>query len=251
MIETLQPATSGDLAQVERWGGLILQRLARYGVESLTQTESDLDVLQRLIDDKVFTPSQIRELECLGIAFGQVLAALTPLEWATVEIEGSRKLALYYPGTTIIVLVGQIVAGRLRENRPVDFRALYEGLVKKLEDIKSDPDLRHDPNWESPVGDPEKIDVIMARKSGGADVILVASRPLDDSGATRRVFTQKLKNYCDYIRSREFAEEFGPPSENRVTLILHSPHEIPQDYINLFGDFCHEQGLPAKLAIKY
>lgn len=59
----------------------------RYGTKALTGTKSDLPVLQRLIDEKVFKKFQTYELQCLGVTFGDVLTSELPLRWVMVTDE--------------------------------------------------------------------------------------------------------------------------------------------------------------------
>src|SRR5687768_12798642 len=56
----------------------------RYGTAALTKTNADLPVLQRLLDERAFTKTQTYELQCFGIAFGDVLTSELPLRWVMV-----------------------------------------------------------------------------------------------------------------------------------------------------------------------
>ncbi len=63
----------------------------RYGVLGLRQSAADLPVLQRMLDDRVFSEDQTYELRSLGVAFGDVLANELPLRWMAIEsLEGFR-----------------------------------------------------------------------------------------------------------------------------------------------------------------
>ena len=74
----------------------------RYGTSTLLKTVADLSILQRLIDDKVFSKSQTYELQSLGIAFGEVLASELPLRWVMVTDEYGTDPTLRFKGTTVI-----------------------------------------------------------------------------------------------------------------------------------------------------
>jgi hypothetical protein len=115
---------------------------ARYGRVQLRQAESDLELLQRLSDDGVIGSSQDAELESVGIVFGQVLAAGTPLQWITIERHGERKLALRYPNTTVIVFPGSMLAKRANRGERLEFRSIYRGLVALVEQLKNDPEYK-------------------------------------------------------------------------------------------------------------
>src|SRR5262245_48133852 len=89
MEQSIRPTTEADRnrisAQVAAVQGMLR---SRYGDVQLRQTEDDLRLLQRLQDDGVLQAGQEDELECIGIVFGQVLAARTPLRWVTAEWQG-------------------------------------------------------------------------------------------------------------------------------------------------------------------
>lgn len=105
--------------------------------------------------------------------------------------------------------------------------------------------------WESPVGDPEQIDMIGERLDGGVDLMIVVCRPLDQSQETADVFGRKVRNYCQSVASTDFAGEFGPPSEPRVCIAVRSDREVPEALILLVSRIGAEECVPAKLAIQY
>jgi hypothetical protein len=143
MEESIQPATDADRARIARHEVLVLELLqARYGRVQLRQTESDLDLLQRLSDDGVIGLSKDAELESIGIVFGQVLAAGTPLQWITIERRGERKLALRYPNTTVIVFPGSMLAKRANRTERPEFWSLYREVVDLVEQLKNDPEFK-------------------------------------------------------------------------------------------------------------
>lgn len=60
-----------DSARLDRQRAIIAAAAKqRYGTSTMKKTVADLPVLQRLIDDKVFSKSQTYELQSLGVAFG-------------------------------------------------------------------------------------------------------------------------------------------------------------------------------------
>ncbi len=64
-----------DAARLERQRGVVAAAAKkRYGALSLTKTKADIPILQRLLDDRVFAKHQTYELQCLGVALGDVMA---------------------------------------------------------------------------------------------------------------------------------------------------------------------------------
>jgi hypothetical protein len=106
--------------------------------------------------------------------------------------------------------------------------------------------------WESPVGDPERLDIIATKKDGSVCVMVVAARKLDpDDPRTARVLEAKLRNYCHYIKHQAFADEFGEPTPDRVKLAIRCDWEVPEAYIELLVRVAKEERVPAGLEIRY
>ena len=97
---------------------------ARYGTVRLTKTKQDLPVLQRLIDDKVFAKTQTYELQCLGVAFGDVLASDVPLRWVMVTDEFGTDPTLRFKDTSIQVNALTMISKRVEKGERVDLAAL-------------------------------------------------------------------------------------------------------------------------------
>jgi hypothetical protein len=249
--ETIRPATDADLAGIAVQEAVVLGLLhAHYGTPELGRDESDLHLMQRLLDDRAVRPEQTRELECLGTVLGQVFASTTPLRWITVEYAGKRQLALQYPGTTVIVFPGSMILKRVQDGRGIDVDELYHSVVEQVGRMKDDPEYQRDPNWSSPVGDPDQLDLVAARHDGGVDLILVASRPLDNGPQTRGVVCRKLRNYCLYVASQDFADEFGLPSPERTRIVVRMPAEPPAEIVSLLAGLHAESGAPAGLEVE-
>src|SRR3954470_5912854 len=86
---------------------------------------------------------------------------------------------------------------------------------------------------ESPVGDPDQLDIVAKREDGGVELVLVVGRPLDSSKATRDAFARKFRGYCRFVGSPEFEDEFGPPSEDRDTHAVRSDWKVPDELMQL------------------
>jgi Domain of unknown function (DUF3806) len=96
----------------------------RYGTSSLTRTAADLPVLQRLIDDKVFSQTQTYELQSLGVAFGDVLATELPLRWVVVTDEYGTDPTLRFKATTVQINVLTMISKRIERGENVNLREL-------------------------------------------------------------------------------------------------------------------------------
>lgn len=111
--------------------------------------------------------------------------------------------------------------------------------------------FKREEKWESPVGDPENLDILSKRPEGFLDLLIVVARPLDLSARTREAVAQKFRNYCLYLKSPAFSQEFGPPENLPVRLGLVSDWDIPPEFMALIEQIAAEERVPAELAIFY
>jgi hypothetical protein len=142
-VQSIRPVTLTDRNRLAAHSAAVLKMLrTRYGNVHLRRTEDDLQLLQRLHDDGGLDATQGRELEAIGIVFGDVLAARTSLDWITVEWKGKRDLGLQYPDTTIIVFPGSMIAKRINRGEQLEFEPLFRATVAQVEEMKDDPEYR-------------------------------------------------------------------------------------------------------------
>jgi hypothetical protein len=116
--------------------GAIAKR--RYGVATLSRTERDLPILQRIVDDGVLKESQTYELQSLGVVFGDVLASELNLRWVMITDEYGTDPTLRYKGTNININALTMISKRVERNERVDlFRLLQQNREAIAEAEKS------------------------------------------------------------------------------------------------------------------
>ena len=113
-----------DSTRLEQQRAIVAAAKQRYGTSSLTKTAADLSVLQRLIDDKVFSKTQTYELQSLGIAFGDVLASELPLRWVMVTDEYGTDPTLRFKATTVQINALTMISKRIEKNEDVSLSEL-------------------------------------------------------------------------------------------------------------------------------
>jgi hypothetical protein len=91
-------------------------------------------VLQNLIDDRVFNKSQTYELQCLGVAFGDVLASEFPLRWVMVTDEFGTDPTLRFKKTTIQISTLTMISKRVERDEPVSVQWLLDKTREQLAD---------------------------------------------------------------------------------------------------------------------
>ncbi len=122
-----------DRARLEQQRAVVLAAAKhRYGTLALTGNKSDLPVLQRLIDDKVFSKSQTYELQSLGIAFGDVLANELPLRWVIVTDEFGTDPTLRFGETTLQVNALTMICKRVERGESVSVQWLLDKTREQL-----------------------------------------------------------------------------------------------------------------------
>ena len=118
---TYRDLSPDDVARLDRQRDVVARAAKQhYGTPTLTRTKSDLSVLQRLIDDKVFSSQQTYELQCLGVAFGDVLASEFPLRWMMVADEFGTDPTLRFKNTNFQVNALTMISKRIEKNPLVD-----------------------------------------------------------------------------------------------------------------------------------
>jgi Domain of unknown function (DUF3806) len=114
-----------DGARLERQRAVVSAAAKqRYGTAALTRTKRDLPVLQRLIDDKAFRKSQTYQLQCLGVAFGDVLASELLLRWVMVTDEYGTDPTLRFKDTPLNVNALSMISKRVERDEAVNVSEL-------------------------------------------------------------------------------------------------------------------------------
>ena len=113
-----------DQARLEQQRVVIATAAKKHGGGILTRKTADLPLLQKLIDDGVFKKSQTYELQCLGVAFGDVLASDLPLRWVMVTDEFGTDPTLRFKETTIQVNVLTMISKRFERDEKIDLSRL-------------------------------------------------------------------------------------------------------------------------------
>ena len=109
----------------------------RYGTAALTRTKKDLPILQQLLDEKAFKKSQTYELQCLGVAFGDVLASEFSLRWVMITDEYGTDPTLRFKNTTININALTMISKRVERDEPVDVLWLLRKTREALSDAEN------------------------------------------------------------------------------------------------------------------
>lgn len=125
-----------DEARLEQQRAVVAAAAKRYGTGSLSRRTSDLPILQKLIDDRVFKKSQTYELQCLGVVFGDVLSSELPLRWVMVTDEFGTDPTLRFKKTTIQINALTMISKRIERDEPVDISRLLRITREQLAQVE-------------------------------------------------------------------------------------------------------------------
>ena len=94
--------------------------------------------MQKLIDEKVFQKSQTYELQCLGVAFGDVLADEYPLKWMMVTDQYGTDPTLRYKGTPAQINALTMISKRVERDETTDLLELSRITGEQLEHFEAE-----------------------------------------------------------------------------------------------------------------
>lgn len=72
------------------------------------------------------------------------------------------------------------------------------------------------------VENPQHIDILGARKDGGADLVMVSPGPLDESPEGQALLLDKVETYLKYIHTPDFRRQCpsATPDNTHVVLLM-------------------------------
>jgi hypothetical protein len=135
--QRIEPLNEDDLARIckqreviERFLGGDAENLRRYQFAA-----GKLGLLRALLERSVFQPTQIYELQCMGIVLGDALVQHCGVEWRAVEYEGGRDPCVQVPGTTIVLFPLTMISKRVERGEQVDVFDLFNMSGAKIEEL--------------------------------------------------------------------------------------------------------------------
>ena len=138
--EFFEPSDDDYISLAKRW--LSISNLVKedYGYE-LNQSIDDLVYLQRVIDGSTIEAQNRYATECLGVAFGRVLASNEEgMDWWAVVDDYGRGLVIRFKRTSLQIDAMHMIGKRLEEGIRVDVRKLYDSVMAKVTEIKDKVD---------------------------------------------------------------------------------------------------------------
>ena len=129
--------TDEDWRQMEFQRRVARELVMRHLGQELKGDElSDLGLLQRLLDGGAVDPNSTFELQSLGVALGDVMAARLRLSWVIVEDEAGRNRALQLGETNLVTFPVTMISTRVQADLPTDVRKLFDEASERIEAYK-------------------------------------------------------------------------------------------------------------------
>lgn len=89
-------------------------------------TEHDIELLQRILDQKLIRPDQTQELQAMGIILGDLLATDLDLHWVIFEDKMGRSRALRYRQTDEYLFPVTMISRRREANNLTSVKSIYQ-----------------------------------------------------------------------------------------------------------------------------
>ncbi len=84
------------------------------------------------------------------------------------------------------------------------------------------------------VENPQHIDILGARKDGGADLVMVSPEPLDESPEGQTLLLDKVETYLKYIHTPDFRKRCPtatPKNTHVVLLVREEPSPLMKELL--------------------
>jgi hypothetical protein len=137
MSQSIVSPTADDLTRIaDQIGDALKIARENFGDVAFTHSESDLAIIQRILDNRILEEKQTYELQCLGLVFGDVLARNAGLHWVTVEDAYGRDPALQYKDTSLILFPLTMISKRVEDGQRVEVAELMRHMEQEVAQLK-------------------------------------------------------------------------------------------------------------------
>ncbi|MBN7798453.1 DUF3806 domain-containing protein [Parahaliea mediterranea] len=99
---------------------------------------NDLDLLQRMLDDRVVRPGQTQELQAMGIVMGDLLAEHLGMHWVVYEDRIGRSRALRYKTTENYLFPMTMISRRREAGNDTPVADIYQKAYDIIAPLRPD-----------------------------------------------------------------------------------------------------------------
>lgn len=108
----------------------------RYYGGRCCRSQTELDYLQRLLDDGHVRPDQTRELQAMGVALGDLLATELDMHWVVYEDIQGRSRALRLGETENYLFPVTMIARRYEGGDKTPIQEIYQKAYEAIENVR-------------------------------------------------------------------------------------------------------------------
>ncbi|MFT4768353.1 MAG: hypothetical protein ACI8RN_001488 [Glaciecola sp.] len=108
----------------------------RYYGSRCCRSQTELDYLQRLLDDAHVRPDQTRELQAMGVALGDLLATELDMHWVVYEDIRGRSRALRLGETENYLFPVTMIARRHEGGDKTPVQEIYRLAYEAIETVR-------------------------------------------------------------------------------------------------------------------
>jgi Domain of unknown function (DUF3806) len=107
-------------------------------IDDYNTVAGKLILLDTILKSNWIESQETEKLQSLGITLGDIFVQDMNFIWVEVEDEYGNDPAIQLPDTTIILFPMTMISKRIEGGEEVDIYDLYEGLKKKVKEIKNE-----------------------------------------------------------------------------------------------------------------
>ena len=130
-VATLSDAHAAQLQAQRNWVAGHFDDPADYW-----DAANQLRVVSTILENAWVSASDTVKLQCLGVAFGDALAATCGMEWVSFSSDGTTWPGLRYRATSLFVHPITMISKRVEAGQQVDVFGLFRSLAKEIESLK-------------------------------------------------------------------------------------------------------------------
>ncbi|PLW83391.1 dihydrodipicolinate synthase [Kineobactrum sediminis] len=97
--------------------------------------DHDLELLQRLLDQRLVRPTQTEKLQAMGVILGDVLADELDMHWVIYQDRAGRSRALRYKKTDNYLFPVTMISRRQEAGSDTPVTAIYQKAVAAMEPV--------------------------------------------------------------------------------------------------------------------
>lgn len=100
------------------------------------QKQHDLRLLQQLLDQRLVTATQTRELQAMGLIMGDLLARELGMDWVIYEDKMGRSRALRYKDSNNFLFPMTMISRRVEVDNRTPVSAIYDKAWRAIDAIR-------------------------------------------------------------------------------------------------------------------